>query len=181
MNDVAKQISHDIVSRIKEGQSRFDQYFATLSFGALALSLQFSQREHSSCRWLLIASWVLYLATALLAGWRMLASPQFDKISWAQSELDGSVKQRRIRLTDPVFLAALEAKNVVDPDTAKTVTKDDVIRGLAREEANLREASRNLANLQSRLKFRFQVSLWLLVFAFLLNGTYVAVNFLKSP
>lgn len=179
MDDVDRQISHDIRVRVKEGQVRFDQSFATLCFAALALSLQFSERANSALKPVLVVAWGLYLVAALLAGWRLMTTPQFDKISWAKNYLDSFLKQRRIDLKDPGFAERLGSGELVDSDTGEPATQDGIAEGIQKGESSLREALAILAALQRKFGLAFRACVLSLIVALLLNGLYLAVNFLR--
>ena len=170
--------AHELLMRAKDGQDHFDRTFATLCFAALALSLQFSEREQSAWKTTLVIAWALYLVAAILAGWRLMAGPQFERMNWAQLTVQRFVEQRRTDLLNPMFVAALDAGNALDPRTGKSLTLQDAQAGLASEEGNLKLATTNMDALQRKLKWRFNASLVALVVALMLNGFYVAVNFL---
>ena len=180
VSDADDQISRDLLFRAKTGQDSFDRLFATLCFAALALSLQFSEREDSTCRWALVAAWLLYAGAALLAGWRLMATPQFDKMNWAELTLRRFISQRRRDLLDPTLLQAIQEGRALDPDTGKSLTLADAQAGVAGEEQKLRTASQNIAKLQAKLKLRFNFAMGMFIAALCVNGFYLAVNFLRQ-
>jgi hypothetical protein len=180
MSDDFARMRHEFELYVKSNQNRFDDVFATLCFASLALSLQFSERDNSIARPVLVISWILYLVAALLAGWRMMAAPQFDKINLAKNQLSSFVTQRRIDFTNPYWMQCLREGRFVDPDSAAVMTQDAAVAGFRKAENNLAEATLNLDNLQRTLTLRFNWSLRLFVGALVLNGTYLSINFLRD-
>ncbi len=181
MNDSYETQDHALQLYIKASQSRFDQSFAALCFAALALSLQFSTREHSILRPVLILAWASYLVAGLLAGWRLMYTPKIDAVARGQDIVERFVARRTVELQDPQWLEYLSSGRMIDSRTGHPMTRDSAMTSFREEETKLAVITEQLRRLQTGAVWRFCIALGTFSLAVVLNGVYLSVSFLRSP
>lgn len=171
---------NDINARARAGQDRFDYALATLCFAALALSLQFSERPDSTWRPLLVTAWAAYLTSALLAGSRLMALPQFDKINAAVVHTQAIIRSQKAVLRDPGGQQALDRGLYPNPETGVPITREEVAKWVHESEANVGTGTQSMKKIARRARCCFRLCIVSLLLAFVLNGLYLSINFLAD-
>ena len=97
-------MSFDPSAYALELQAKFEFYFLSLTFGGLALSLQFSPKFGHSWPYLLVMAWLLLFLSGLIGGWLAMQKPvalQFLARSEQMKQYLRSMEERgQIQLLD---------------------------------------------------------------------------------
>lgn len=173
------QRDFDLQLYIKSKADKFYYAFTTLCFATLALSIQFSPQMGKAWPYLLIVSWIAYLCASIAGGWWLMISPQFDQFSRLENKLENSIAQRKFNVENPIYLQSLEAGRVINSDTNKPMTKDDVLEALKTEETTLADVKKkDLEPINKKMRCLFKTQIWSYIIALVLNGVFIAKNFL---
>jgi len=165
-----------IFLQIRASQEKFDYAFTSLCFASFVLSLNFSPREEATYTIILVSAWGLYLVSALLGGWRLMTSPQVDKINLAKNRIDRFIKDTRASFLNPEVVDAFKDNRVLNSESGKRLTLDQLSQGLKNEEAKLEMATKNLKALDKKMVPAFKAQVVCYCLALVLNVTYLSIN-----
>lgn len=159
---------------------RFEYRFCGLTFGALALSFQFSPQMGHLCPWFLIGSWMLLLLSGLCGGWRVMKLPIVYRINAGQIIVKNWVSTRKQQMADPNFAGGIRAGTVLSSDTGKPLSPDEMSSDLKKEEKNLAGIDSQFDQLQEKLGVVRWAQIILFVLGLLANGIFVSLNLLDK-
>jgi hypothetical protein len=166
--------------RVEQMHQKMDYAFATLTFGTLALSFQFSPSMGTKWPWLLIASWLALIISGLVGGWRITLMPSYYRLNLAANELERYIQGRKTRLGDHSFQTKLRTGKVTDGETGQSFTEDGWKAGIKVGEGKLVLARDNMRKIQSKIPWSFRIQAATFGVGIFLNGAFCSVNFLEK-
>lgn len=164
---------------VKNKQDKFDESFTILVFATFALSIQFLPPMGKCLGFLLVISWGCFLIAALCGGYRLMMTPQMDKIDGAKNALETFITTRKTELASADFVSAVTAGMATDPKTMAPQSIENLKKGLEEEERKLRIAQKNLDDIQRKLPCIFNAQIIFYLSGSLTALIFVSVNYLK--
>lgn len=161
---------------VRDGQAKFDYAFITLTFSALALSFQYSPKMGNLWPWCLILSWVAFALSAVAGGWRLI---QINMHAQANVQYVRAKEGVRTR-TEILARSSFGALNALDEATGKPLTETQVQAGQTKYANAVKSLEQGMLEIQNKLPKLFKAQMYAFLMALLLNGTFVAKNFLDQ-
>lgn len=176
----AEESNLEIWKYIKDKQDKFESAFTLLSFATLSLSVQFLSSFGKIAPYLLVISWVVFFVAAFCGAYRLMMSPQLDKIDRARVQINTFVVQRKIELQNPDFIAKVKINPPFDSATATRFGLDEMKATLKKEEDNLETAEKNLVLLDRKLLCLFYIQVGAYLLASAMTLVFVSINYLSK-
>jgi len=164
----------DLLKILIEQDHKFEYAFATLSFGTLALSIQFSPNYGHTWAPLLVAAWTLFLVASLLAGYRIIYRIVGLKINYNrnkaedyQSKMSTVAQQKR----------AVRFMQVID-SSGKQMSIEEIEQGLEKNMKNVSLGTELMESLDKRLSRLYWVQMGAFLGGLTCNFVFVSINYL---
>lgn len=164
----------ELLKTIIAEESKFEYSFATLNFGVLALSIQFSPSYGDTWKYLLVVCWVLLLTSSLLAGYRIVYKLVAKKINY-QINQNEYYKNH----AGQVLEAKKQSPNtsVVKSD-GKEQDLEELQKGIDTSQDNIRTGNEKFEQMNSRLSTLYWVQMSAFLSGLICNLAFVSVNYL---
>lgn len=161
----------DFEIHTREIADRFDHGMLALTFGALALSIQFSPAMGVRLPWLLIMSWMFLLSSGFVGGWRLLYIPVANRANIEANRAESEVK----RLRDPQLQisAAYGAKD----ERGNRVTPEILDSWINSAEKNHKHFRAETIRISKWFPVYFQFQMWTFFVGVVGNTVFAAINF----
>ena len=166
--------NQELLKTIIAEESKFDYAFATLNFGVLALSIQFSPSYGDTWKYLLVACWVLLLFSALLAGHRIIYKLVATKINY-QINRNEHYKQHAGQMIDAK--KRLPMTRLIKPDGSEQ-TLEDLESGINTSMSNIKTGNQKFDQLNKKLSKLYWVQLGSFLLGLVCNLVFISANYL---
>jgi len=162
----------DPMAQVRELQHKFDYAFVSLTLGTLALSVQFSPRAGTQYAVVLVIAWSLMFISAVIGGYRLVYGP----IYLGRKIMSGISKDWVARLSYQRSIGG----EVISPETGAPITEERVDAKIEQHRKIAAEHDKKAEKLQAHFPTLFNWQVGLHLIAMLMNGFFVAVNFLAG-
>lgn len=170
----------EMYKTFQEKSDKFNYSLLTLTFASLALSFQYSPKMGNQWPWVLIGAWSFFLISAVAGGQRLVKEVSHARLNYLVLRLENFIRERVQNLGNPAFLASLRAGHALDNMTGNALNEAGVRASLREEEGKLSLARGSMESAAKWLSELFQLQFWSLIIAVVLNGAFVAKNFLEA-
>lgn len=165
---------------VQSKSDKFNYALLSVTFATLALSFQFSPKMGNQWPWILIAAWVCYTASAFFGGLRLSQEVTHMRLNYLVNKVEAFVNAQVKNLKDPKFLMSLSTGNVLDDSTGKPFSKSQIEKNLEKEVKTFEVGVKNMNSAAKWLPLLFRFQFWILLIGVILNGVFVAKNFLAG-
>lgn len=176
MSEETNKTDLELLLYIKSKQDKFDYAFLVLIFASFALSIQFSPTHGFRELPILFISWIFYLLSGLIGGWRMMMAPQIDSVNRYVNLIKKSVRDRSATIQRADFQVALQTGRVADIETGHPLSEIDLITGIQHDKNLLTIGNRNLEKYNANNQNQFYATAIFYISALFFNGIFIAIN-----
>lgn len=168
--------NQDLLKTIIAEEAKFDYGYATLSFGVLALSIQFSPSYGETLKFLLVVAWVFLLASALLAGHRIIYKLVALKLNYNVNRLEHYKNQ-----AGQIIQAKTQYPytRVIKPDGSEQQV-EELESGISTSMEKIKTGNDNFDKLNNRLSKLYWVQIGSFLLGLICNMVFISANYLCS-
>lgn len=162
----------DLETIAQEQKYKFEYAFASVIFGTLALSLQFTGKIGHHFPYCLVSGWIALFISVCSCGYRLMYFPVF---------LQMNVHIRDLELRRDILQTSVSAGgSSTDPVSGKVRPKSETIEMLKTYEKCATEGHANFNTQKIVVELLWKVQLVTFIFGLALIGIFTIANFLHS-